>query len=139
LAVAGKTPPPERVHSPAFQRPGYAIALHGDMVVHRGAALNQPGERITMVNGYVGLDVMLDEQSRTRDLVSIDDPNVLWTEWARFVAWRSSGRLNNLVEALEFGVPPEEVISRLEHAVEDVQRAIEDMRDGEVPATHYGG
>ena len=139
LAAAGKTPSPESVRAPVFLGLGYAIALHGDMVVHRGAALDQPGERITTVNGYFALDAMLDEQSCTRELVSVDDPNLVWTEWARFVAWRSSGRVNTLVGALDFGVPLEEVISRLEHAVEDVQRATEEMRDGEMPTTHCGG
>jgi hypothetical protein len=92
-----------------------------------------------MVNGYVALDAMLGEQSRTRELVCIDDPNVVWTQWARFVAWRASARLYQLVETPAFGIRPYEAISLLEHAVEDVQRALDDTREGEVPIKHFGG
>ena len=52
---------------------GYAIALHGDMVVHRAAPLVKLKERISMVNGYVALDTTVDEQSRTADLIIVDD------------------------------------------------------------------
>ena len=51
LSKKGKTPPRELIKSPVFPGPGYALALHGNMVVHRGAPLTKPGERITMVNG----------------------------------------------------------------------------------------
>ncbi len=86
----GETIPRERIVAPAFPGPGYAIALHGDMIVHRGAPLNTLAERISMVNGYVAMDPSVDEQSRSRDLIALD-----------------------------------------------VQRAIADMRGGEVPPEHY--
>ena len=91
LAAEGKTPPPDRVVAPDFPGPGYAIALHGNMVVHRGAPLTAQAERITMVNAYVALDRSRDDQSRSRDLIGIDDPAVLYTEWARHAAWRARG------------------------------------------------
>ncbi|SVA39557.1 uncharacterized protein METZ01_LOCUS92411, partial [marine metagenome] len=68
LSKKGKTPPRKRVKSPIFPGPGYAVALHGNMVVHRGAALTKPGERITMVNAYVSMNCLVDDQSRSRDL-----------------------------------------------------------------------
>ncbi len=43
LAAEGGTPLPERVVAPEFGGPGWAIALHGDMVVHRGhPSANRP-------------------------------------------------------------------------------------------------
>ena len=38
-AAGSKRIPPERIVAPDFGGPGYAIALHGDMVVHRGGPL----------------------------------------------------------------------------------------------------
>ena len=137
MAARGETPPRERVVTPEFAGPGYAVALHGNMVVHRGAELTAPAERITMVSGYVSLDRNRDDQTRTRDLIGIDDPEVLYTEWSRHAAWRATGRLNQLVETLEFGIDAETAAAELEEAIIDVTRAIDDMRAGPRPALHY--
>ena len=137
LAAEGRTPPPDRIVAPEFPGPGYAIALHGNMVVHRGASLTAQAERITMVNAYVALDCTRDDQSRSRDLIGIDDPAALYTEWAKHVAWRAQGRLGALIETLPFNQEPEVVITHLESAIEDVRQAIDDMRAGLREAEHY--
>ena len=139
LAKANRTPSPERIVAPEFGGAGYAIALHGDMVVHRAAPLDRLAERISMVNGYVALDVSLDDQSRTADLIIVDDHESLWTEWAKAAAWRSTGRLTSLIDELEFTGDRDAVIAALESAVGDVQRAIDEMRAGERMTEHYGG
>ena len=133
----GKPMPMDRVMAPDFPGPGYAIALHGDMVIHRGAPLETLGERITMVNGYVAMDSKSDEQSRSRDLIMVDDHQALYTEWAKFAAWRAQSRLATLIDELPFGTNPAQVIAELEASVADVQRAIADMLAGEVPPEHY--
>lgn len=137
LAARGLTPPPERVVAPEFPGPGYAIALHGDMVVHRAGPLRRLCERTTMVNGYVALDTSLDGQSRLADLIGVDDPEVLYTEWARFAAWRARGRLDALIGALEFGAGVDGVTAALEDAVGEVNQAVAQMRAGAVAAAHY--
>ncbi len=139
LAAQNQTPPPERRVTPDFPGPGYAIALHGNMVVHRAGPLNSLVERISMVNGYVALDTSVDAQSRSADLIAVDDPVVLYTEWAKMAAWRSAGRLQAVVEDLPFTSDKEAVIERLEAAIADTQRAIDDMRAGERSLEHYGG
>lgn len=139
LSAIGQTPPRDRVVTPTFAGPGFAIALHGDMVVHRAAPLTELSERITMVNGYVSMDRTIDEQSRCRDLIAVDDHNVLWTEWAKFAAWRSVGKLEALIVGLGFTSDRDAVIAQLEAAIADVRQAIDEMRTGEVPAEHYGG
>ena len=139
LAAAGQTPPPERVVAPDFPSAGYAIALHGDMVVHRAGPLFSPGERISMVNGYVSLDTALDEQARNKDLMVVDDPNVLYTEWAKMAAWRTQSRLATLIDELDFVGDKESVASTLERAIVDAQRAIDEMRAGPDEIHHYGG
>lgn len=137
LAAAGERPPRDRVLVPDFAGPGWAIALHGNMVVHRGAPLTGAAERITMVNGYVNLDRSGDDQSRSRDLIQVDEPAVLATEWARHAAWRGVGRLQALLDGLEFGIDIAEAADRLEEAIVDVQIAISDMRTEPPPIEHY--
>ncbi len=139
LADAGEPVPAERTVAPEFPRPGYAVALHGDMVVHRAGPLDEMCERISMVNGYVSTGAAVDEQSRTSDLIGVDDPEMLWTEWAKFAAWRSKDRLARLIDELEFTSDRDAVISQLEDAIGDAQRAIDEMRAGEKGLLHYGG
>ena len=139
LAAQGRTPPPDRTVAPDFGGPGHAIALHGDMVVHRAAPLTTLAERVSMVNGYVALDTAVDEQSRTADLIIVDDHEALWAEWAKMAAWRSKGRLQSLIDEIEFTSDREAVVARLESAAADVQKAIDEMRAGEKMTEHYGG
>ena len=139
MAAQDRTPPPARTVSPDFAGPGYAIALHGDMVVHRAAPLDRPAERISMVNGYTALETSLDDQSRTADLIIVDDHESLWTEWAKAAAWRACGQLQSLIDGLEFTSDRDAVIAALEAAVGDVRRAIDEMRAGERMTEHYGG
>ena len=137
FATKGETPPEERRVAPEFDGPGYAIALHGDMVVHRAGALNTMCERISMVNGYVAMDRSLDGQSRTRDLMGVDPPEALYVEWAKFAAWRSHGRLAELITSLEFTDDKQAVIAELEQAIADVTETISEMSEGQQPIAHY--
>jgi len=139
LAERGLTPPAERTVAPEFPGPGYAIALHGDMVVHRAGPLFSLDERISMVNGYVATDTAVDDQSRSSDLLAVDDPQVLFAEWAKMAAWRSQGRLATLIDDLAFTSDKDSVIAELESAIADTQRAIDEMRAGKNTMDHYGG
>ena len=139
LAAEGRTPPPERTVAPDYAGPGYAVALQGDMVVHRAGPLTEPCERISMVSAYVALDTSVDEQSRTTDLIIVDDQMALWAEWAKMAAWRSKGRLQSLIDELQFTSDRDAVVARLESAVADVHQAIDAMRAGERMTEHYGG
>ena len=127
LSSEGHGPPRDRVVAPDLPGPGWAVALHGDMVVHRAAPLNELGERITMVNGYVSTDTTLDEQARSIDLIWVDDHETLFTEWARHAAWRAAGRLEHLITSLEFNPDRDVVAAQLNEAIADVQQAVKDM------------
>ncbi len=138
LAKQGRTPPADRVAAPVFPGPGYAVALHGSMVVHRAAALTGPVERITLVNAYVSMDTRGDDQHRHKDLRLVDDPECLYTEWARHCAWRGRNRLDHLLKEPDFNADRKAIAAALEEAIKDVSRAIEDMRDdGEHRLHHY--
>ena len=137
LAARGERPPVERVVAPHFGGPGWAIALHGNMVVHRGAPLTEAAERTTMVNAYVALDTSGSDQTRSRDLIGVDDPSVLYTEWARHAAWRARSRLDDLIATLPFDQEPDAAAARLEEAIVDVRQAISDIAAGPKDADHY--
>jgi hypothetical protein len=137
LASRGETPPRDRVVAPYFPGPGYAIALHGDMIAHRGGSLQKPGERITMVNGYVSTDTHGDDQNRHKDLTLVDDPQVLYTEWAKHAAWRARGRLDNLLAEIPFNPDAKQVAMLLEEAIKDVSQTIEEMRNDEEHQMHH--
>jgi len=138
FAELGQGPPTDRVIAPYFPGPGYAIALHGDMVVHRGAPLKQHGERITMVNGYVSTDTSVDDQHRHKDLKLVDNPVCLYPEWARHAAWRARGRLDSLIEELAFSEDKAEIVAALESAVADVRAAVDEIKDDKnLTLEHY--
>ena len=137
LAEEGKRPPADRIVAPHFAGPGYAVALHGNMVVHRGGRLNKPGERISMVNGYVSTNTSLDDQHRHIDLKLVDPPEALYAEWARHAAWRGQSRLSALLDDLEFTTDHEMVAARLEEAIADVQQAIVEMKQDNIEMHHY--
>jgi hypothetical protein len=138
LAKEGKTPPRDRVEAPPFLGPGYAIALHGNMVVHRGAPLNKAGERISMVNGYVSMDTSREDQHRHKDLTLVDDPEALYAEWAKHAAWRARNRLDSLLGNLEFSSDRLAVAAQLDDAIADAKKAVEEMSDlGEHQMHHY--
>ncbi len=139
LAANGQTPPPERVVAPEFGGPGWAIALHGNMVVHRAAPLRQMGDRITMVNGYVATDPTLDDQSRTEDLTLVDDPDILYAEWTRYAAWRAMNRLQHVIDTTEFSLDGELAARQLRTAVADIDTTVDKMTSPKTTADHYGG
>ena len=140
LSRDNKTPPQERIVAAELPGPGYAVALHGDMIVHRAGVLREPCERITMVNGYVAVDTTLDEQSRTRDLAAVDDPLCLYTEWAKHAAWRTQGKLEALIQELPYTDDRERVIQALVDALEEANVAVAEMREADgAKLAHYGG
>ncbi len=138
FAKAGNPPPANRIEAPPFHGPGYAIALHGNMVVHRGAPLNRAAERISMVNGYVAMDTSSEDQHRHKDLTLVDDPEVLYAEWARHAAWRARSRLDDLLHNLVFSSDRLAVANQLDNAIADVRKAVEEMSDlSEHQMHHY--
>jgi hypothetical protein len=137
LAEMGKQPPRDRVVQPVFNGPGYAIALHGNMVVHRGAPLKKTAERISMVNGYVATNTRFDDQHRHRDLTLIDPPELLYAEWAKHAAWRTRGKLETLISELPFSDDRLQIANELEATLVDIQQTIADLRDTSAHEMHH--
>jgi hypothetical protein len=138
LAAQGERPPEDRCVSVEWPGPGFAVALHGNMVVHRGGPLHESGERISMVNGYIASDVSVDDQTRNVDLFHVDEPATLTREWARYAAWRSQRRLELLIRDLnDVSTDAAEVVGRLADATHDVGVAITDLQRTDRPAIHH--
>jgi hypothetical protein len=140
FADRGERPLVDRCVSVEWPGHGFAVALHGNMVVHRGGPLHQSGERISMVNGYIATDVRVDDQTRNVDLFHVDEPVTLAREWARYAAWRSRRRLDLLIDDIDRAdsvVDPVDVAQRLAHATHDVGVAITDLQRTDRPEIHH--
>jgi hypothetical protein len=90
-----------------------------------------------MVNGYVSTNCLVDDQSRSRDLIGIDDPASLYTEWAKHTSWRTQNRLKKIVDSMSFNQSPKQVLEKLESAAKDLLKTIDDMKAGPREAKHY--
>ena len=131
--------PEDRVITSVFPGAGYAVLQQGNMVMHRATRLLRPAERITMVNGYVPLDVSFPDQSRFPDMRALDDEYVLFPEWARYKAWRSRSKLDALIQELPFTSDRAVISAALRSAIEDVEAAIADIQQtDEIKMIYYG-
>ena len=83
---AGQEVPSERIIYPAMPSPGYAVLKQGDLVVRQAKWLTAPGERITMVNGYLPYDSCFPDYSRFDKLCNADPEDVVTTEYSERVA-----------------------------------------------------
>ncbi|MGB3736918.1 MAG: hypothetical protein WA964_18305, partial [Ilumatobacter sp.] len=72
-----------------------------------------------------------------RDLIGVDDPEALYTEWAKSVAWRSASRLERMIARPGFSSDFSAVADELEWAIDDVRSAIDEMRAGAGRIDHY--
>lgn len=138
LAKAGqKDMPPERVVVPEMPAAGWAVLMQGNMVVHRGAALEEPAERITLVSGYVPLEIGLPDLSRLDDLRVVDPPNIILPEWVRHKTWRARGNLDKLLADLPFTGDRARLIGMLKVAVADIDAVIRDLEDESEAREHF--
>ncbi len=132
--------PSERIITAEFPGAGYAVMQQGNMVLHRATRLTRPSQRITMVNGYVSLDVRFSEQTRFPDMKSLDSPDVLFPEWARYKAWLSRSKLDALIKELPFTDDRAVICAALREAIADVEVAIADIEDtSQSKMIYYGG
>jgi hypothetical protein len=141
LLMKGGDLPEERIITAVFPGAGYAVLQQGNMVMHRATALTRKAERITMVNGYVSLDVRFPDPSRFPDIKAMDVHihNVMFPEWARYKAWLSRSKLDALIETLPFTDDRTAICAALRTAIADVEAAIADIEDtSESHMIYYG-
>jgi hypothetical protein len=130
--------PADRVVSAEFPGAGYAFFMQGDYVFHRAGQLEEPGDRITVVPGYIARDLRFPDRTKTLGMQGWGDPQVL-TEVARHAAWLGREKLALLLERADFNSSSDRlaIAENLEGAVADVLRIAREMR--EAAAGRIGG
>ena len=111
--------PEERVIKARFPAAGYAIFQQGNMVVHRAAKLEAPGDRITMVPGMVSRDITVPDPTAIHDMPNYGEPGIV-TELARHSAWLAQSRLQDFIRKATMSEDTNDVKKALEDAIGDV-------------------
>lgn len=127
--------PAERVRKVAFPAAGHAVFMQGDHVLHRAARLDEPGERITVVPGYMARNLSFPERTKTANMQNWRS-NHLLTEVERHAAWIGREKLDSLLDGTRVSGTADRlaIAERLEAAVSDVLRVAREMRDGAAKA-----
>lgn len=123
--------PAERLHRVAFPAAGHAVFMQGDYVFHRAAKLEAPGERITVVPGYMARDLSYPDRTKTAGMQRWQS-NHLLTEVERHAAWIGREKLDRVLAEARVSAETDRlaIARRLEEAVADVLRIAQEMRGG---------
>lgn len=139
MRSAGGEVPANRIIAPKMPGPGYAILQQGNMVVHRAKGLEAPGERITMVNGYIPADPATPDYLRYDQLLFADPPHVVTSEFTRHVAYRGRQLLDAELAATTFSDDRLAHAERLERAARLLADAAAEIRAAdEAEMEHFG-
>lgn len=139
LRESGQPLPAERIMTPDLPGPGYAVLQQGNMVVHRAKGLKAPGERITMVNGYVPSDAEFPDYNRFDQIYHADPAHVAASEYARHIAWMGRERLQGFIKQGVYSEDRAALAERLEKVAQYLAQAATDIRKaGEKQLEHFG-
>ena len=139
LKVEGQALPANRVISPDVPGAGWAVLQQGNHVVHRARGLEAPGERVTMVNGYVPLDMAHPDFTRYDQLFLADPAHVSTTEYRRHVAWMARERLQHMISNAPFADDREAAARELEEVAGLLGEAAAGIRAaGSARMEHFG-
>ena len=139
LKREGQPLPSHKVVSPQVPGPGYAVLQQGNLVVHRARGLDGPGERITMVNGYVPAVIDFPDFTRFDQLFLADPPHVAGTEYARHIAWMARESLDARIDDLAFTEDRAVLAGELERVASMLSSAAAEIRDAKkAPIEHFG-
>lgn len=141
LLATGEDIPSERQVVPQFPGAGYGVLMQGSTLLHRATPLQAPGDRISMVTSYDTRDVSYPDPNRMYFVTGgfgASDPNsslerrYRYVEYARHMAWRSSGKLANFIDNVPWTDDREQIVDELRKAVADAQAAIEMLERGDI-------
>ena len=115
--------PGDLVETVDFPAAGHGFFQQGNLVLHRATRLEKPGERITLVPGYVAADTAVEDPTKVERIIGWDEPAQL-AELARHAAWRSSARLQHLVDELPMADDAGAIVHALRTATRDIDRLV---------------
>jgi len=126
LLESGEGLPPERVVSPEFPGPGWAVLQQGHRVLHRAARLEERYRRITVVGSYWTPLPDLDDPTDLATLLKTDGRDIALVEWSRYQALVAARRLEHFAETMtDFSRPLPELQGRLREIVAPLADAVE--------------
>jgi hypothetical protein len=124
--------PRERVASPEFPGPGWAVLQQGHRVLHRAARLEERHDRITIVGSYWTPLPDQDDPTDLSTLLRVDPREVALVEWSRYQALVAAHRLEHFAEALtDFRHDPAELQARLRSIAASVEGAADAFETSE--------
>ena len=139
LKKAGKSLDPEKIKAPNMPGPGYAVLQQGNMVVHRAKGLTKPGERITLVNGYVPQDITFPDYTRFDQLYLVDPKNIAASEYSRHMMWMARERLEAELSAFEFSEDNLKMADYFERFAQMMANTATELRQaGNAEVEHFG-
>ena len=133
--------PSKKIISIKPPAPGYAIFLHGNMVVHRAKGIDSDGERITLVNGYVARDMVKNPDFTNFEESYLTEPKHVGTsEFAKHTALIAREHLNRCINDVEFSEDREKYIKELDNTSKILTEAIKKIKKVGIKAKskHFG-
>jgi len=124
----GESLPESKTRAPQIPGPGWAVMQQGNMVVHQAKGLTAPGERITMVNGYILEDPAFPDYTRFDQLVFADPPHVVAAEYGRHIALQSRRLLEQNINNGNFSADRDSIADQLGDVAKMLQDAAGEIR-----------
>jgi len=110
LLESGAGLPQERVATPDFPGPGWAVLQQGHRVLHRAAHLEERYPRITIVGSYWTALADRDDPTDLPTILKIDGPEIALVEWSRYQARVAAHRLEHFAQTkTDFARPADEL------------------------------
>jgi hypothetical protein len=142
LLESGTGLPPERVASPEFPGPGWAVLQQGHRVLHRAARLEERYPRITIVGSYWTALPDRDDPTDLPTIIKVDCPEIALVEWSRFQARVAAHRLEHFAETkTDFARPADELqreLRRIAARLAEAADAFDDPGDGRLISYRAG-
>jgi hypothetical protein len=125
LIESGRGLPPDRVASPEFPGPGWAVFQQGHRVLHRAGRLLERYPRITVVGSFWAPHPEISDPTDLPTLRKADGREIAMVEWSRYVALVTARRLEHFAETkTDFARPLDEVRAALQASIAEVEGAI---------------
>ena len=129
----------EKIISPDMPGPGYAVMQQGNMVVHQAKALTAPGERITMVNGYIPADPAFEDYTRYDQLTFADPVPIATAEYSRHVALHARRAIDETITDIPFDKDRAFYADQLRHLSSILTKAVQDIDEADTAEMEHFG
>ena len=107
-------------------------------MVHRAKGLTSPGERITLVNGYMPSDPEINDYTKFGELCNVDPMEIISKEFTNHTAAQVKKLLNEKILKKNFKDLNLDSIEQLEKASKILNSAINQLKKGKKDMEHFG-